>query len=627
MAGRNEHQRLLLYCQDGLPPEQVLSVAGRRSGLTPAESLQTCLELIERGEFAGILFGASQARGRNAVLDPPGILQQLPIGVAIVEGETKTIVWCNEALASIVAGEPTRPGTADEQPDAHQTETPRSTASGGRIAAQSPAATEDAEATTDQAEVPGAASGNRPSASLLWGRPFFDVFPDCQLVGTDYSPFGTALGSMQPAETRLVFGDRSYADIVVARLRIPGICGYWFLVLVRDVTEEVRENQKLTAVFQAGLQLSDLDDEMIREMGSQERIELLRQRVVEHSRNVLHYESFEIRLIDPKTKELRPLLAMGMADDARSRKLYARATGNGVSGFVAATGKSCLVQDTREDPLYLPGAPGARSALTVPIVLHDQVLGTFNVESTKPRAFTAADLRFLELFARELAVALNTLKLLDIEKRLAQTESSLEILKEIADPVDEVLNEATALLEEYIGYGEDIAGRIQKILHGVRSVRSAIQKVGLAADREDLVPEPSVDLRGVRVLVVDRDRSVRRSAHELLSRYHCTVESARTGAEGLRMARLADYDVIIAEVDLGDICGFDFFKAVREIKHDQAVILMTGFGYDPSHSMVKAKPLGLAGQLYKPFRREKLLEQLQNALKSRPRQTVRPDEA
>ena len=49
-------------------------------------------------------------------------------------------------------------------------------------------------------------------------------------------------------------------------------------------------------------------------------------------------------------------------------------------------------------------------------MLHDQVIGTFNVESLEPRAFSESDLQFLEIFCRDVAAALNTLELLVAEK-------------------------------------------------------------------------------------------------------------------------------------------------------------------------------------------------------------------
>ena len=43
---------------------------------------------------------------------------------------------------------------------------------------------------------------------------------------------------------------------------------------------------------------------------------------------------------------------------------------------------------------------------------------------------------------------------------------------------------------------------------------------------------------------------------------------------------------------------------------------MTGFGYDPSHSVVKARQQGLKSVLYKPFRLDQLLTEVENAVTS-----------
>ena len=61
-------------------------------------------------------------------------------------------------------------------------------------------------------------------------------------------------------------------------------------------------------------------------------------------------------------------LTEGMTPLAANRELYARKEGNGVTGFVAATGQSYLCPDTTKDPLYLEGAAGSRSSLTVPLI-------------------------------------------------------------------------------------------------------------------------------------------------------------------------------------------------------------------------------------------------------------------
>src|SRR5690606_28118117 len=152
-----------------------------------------------------------------------------------------------------------------------------------------------------------------------------------------------------------------------------------------------------------GLDLGDLQPEEVLDLSTHDRIELLKSKLRYYTQELLEFETVEVRVVDVATNTLRPLLALGMDPTAEQRVLKVSAEGNGVTGFVAATGRSYLCEDTATDPLYLVGATGARSSLTVPLIRHDQVLGTFNVESYKPGAFSQTDLQFLELFCREVA--------------------------------------------------------------------------------------------------------------------------------------------------------------------------------------------------------------------------------
>jgi DNA-binding NtrC family response regulator len=55
---------------------------------------------------------------------------------------------------------------------------------------------------------------------------------------------------------------------------------------------------------------------------------------------------------------------------------------------------------------------------------------------------------------------------------------------------------------------------------------------------------------------------------------------------------------------------------LREIMETETVplILMTGFGYDPGHSIVKARQAGLQAVLYKPFRLDQLLDTVEQVI-------------
>ncbi|QDT44747.1 Nitrogen regulation protein NR(I) [Gimesia alba] len=458
----------------------------------------------------------------------------------------------------------------------------------------------------------------------LIGSSFYDAFGAPEILGPDFSPFHTAFSTGKIAKSGLRVGDKSYYDVEV----MPVLTSTeeeqepaYLVASVRDISDEVLQRQKLNAIYQAGLELGDLSPEEIFEMTVEDRVELLKAKILHYTQDLLEFETVEIRILDKATNRLDVLLAVGMEQVAANRTLYAEPEGNGVTGFVAATGKSYLCEDTAHDPLYMTGAPDAHSSLTVPLNLHDEVLGTFNVESPHAGAFDENDLHFLELFSREVAIALNTLELLVVEKLTTASASTELIMRGVVDPVDEILNDTAWILERYIGHEPNVCERLQRILKDTRHIKQLIQQVG-----DEIAPQtphhhkvPTMrqvnpKLLNKRILVVDSDASVRRAAHELLGRLGCEVETAHDGEEAFLMVRSFHYDVVIADIRLPDMNGYECFAQIREIHEHLPVILMTGFGYDPTHSIVKARQLGLKCVLYKPFRLDQLVTGVEKAV-------------
>ena len=125
-------------------------------------------------------------------------------------------------------------------------------------------------------------------------------------------------------------------------------------------------------------------------------------------------------------------------------------------------------------------------------------------------------------------------------------------------------------------------------------------------------------MRGRQVLVVDADEAVRTAAHQLLERYGCVVETAHDGAEAVcmvrNMSKTHPYDVIISDVRLPDMTGYDVMMKLGELIDPVPLVLMSGFGWDPGHSIVKARQAGLKAVLYKPFRLDQLLDTVERFL-------------
>jgi CheY-like chemotaxis protein len=448
------------------------------------------------------------------------------------------------------------------------------------------------------------------------GHVFYEALGSPAILGPDYAPLHTALEG-KSVTTRLQLRDNLFLELHVLPVKDQAGKVTELIALCRDVTRETSKQQKLNALHQAGRELAALTTKELAEMDVQERVDLLKHNIRKLTHELLHYDVIEVRLLDPETKKLEPLLAEGMTPEAASRELYARKEGNGVTGFVAATGTSYVCHDTTNDPLYIEGAKGARSSLTVALTWGDKVIGTFNVESPQAGGFVEEDVQFAEIFCRELASALHTLELLLEEKRAATTRSIEAVNREVAMPVDEILAQATSILDRWIGHEPEMADKLKKVIASARLIKQSIQKVG-----EDMSPgvrrlpfsgpEAPAKLRGMRVLVVDNDERVRRSAHGILGRIGCIVETAKDGQEALTLAKLSSYDAMLADIRLPDMNGYDVYRALRDAQPGARVILMTGYGYDPMHSLVKARQDGLRHVLYKPFRVEQLLMTLES---------------
>jgi two-component system, sensor histidine kinase SagS len=452
------------------------------------------------------------------------------------------------------------------------------------------------------------------------GRSFYEALGNPQFFRS-VCPFDKLQRDPNHAEVgdncTLQFGDGRFFNVHVALLKSENHAVF-FVATLSDVSSEIQQQQKLAAIHQAGSKLTDLKPEEIFAMDVEQRIELLKDNIQHYTRDLLNVDVIEIRLLEQSTGQLIPLLSVGIDKSAVDRRLLARTQANGVTGWVAAQGKSYLCEDTSKDPLYIEGFKGAKSSLTVPILLHEQVIGTINVESPKIRAFNGSDQQFLEIFARDVAVALNTLELLVAQKTNAAQQSCGAIHSAVAIPIDDILIDAVRLTEGCAGLDPELIKRIERILQNARDIKRSIHRIGQSVAPIETISngmdwQKQQKLNGKRILVVDSGFDIRSDAHALLEPYGCIVETAREGDEAVLMVRNCGanetYDIVISDIRLPDYSGYQLMLRLQQFMEHVPMVLMTGFGYDPGHSIVKARQAGLHPKalLYKPFRIEQLL--------------------
>ncbi len=457
------------------------------------------------------------------------------------------------------------------------------------------------------------------------GESFFAALGGPAIVGGDTSPFQSALKHSQAAISLLRTKEGKHYQLHAVPMPDGKDSALHLVVTVRDVSLETAQQQKLAAIQAAGRELAGLRPEDVFHMTVSERKELLKKNILQYTQDLLKFDVVEIRLLDPRTGELHPLLEHGMDPAAAGRILHAKRDDNGVTGFVAFSGVSYLCDDTTGDPIYLQGAKGAKSSLTVPLKFEHQTIGTFNVESPLPHGFTEGDQLFVETFCRGVAAALNTLDLLSAQRANAAQDAIAAIHRAVALPIDEILSDACALAERFLAAEPEVAARLRRIVWDARNIKAVIQNVGRNMAPTDAVPVDSISckrpkLRGMRVLVVDSKDEVRTSAHSLLEPYGCVVDTAQKGSEAELLYQLSmqneQYDVVVTGVELPDMSGADLLIRLKAMVDPVPIILTQEFGHDPGHTLVRARRNGLNERAWiiKPFRAPQLLDTVEHIL-------------
>lgn len=391
--------------------------------------------------------------------------------------------------------------------------------------------------------------------------------------------------------------------------------------VVWDATGAIRVQEKIDAIDMAGRELVCLDAEQFSRLDTQERLALLEQKILRCTKEVLHFDNFVIFVIDKRTNKLDVVLCSGMPSKIRSIELLVSTEGHGICGYVAARGKSYICPDVARDPRYISGIEGAMSSLSVPLRLHDRVIGVANFESTNKGAFNEDDRQFAEIFGRYVAIALNILELLVSERSTTTGRLGTDVMAEITGPVNDILTDVESLIEDYIGH-DDLRHRLRSLSENAVRIRESIKeltsaKPGLIGARSRSTIHKDPLLCGKRVLIADDEDVIRETVRDVLTGYGCQVTAVADGGAAIdAVAAEAPFDLVISDIKMPVKSGYELFAASKDKNPATPVILMTGFGYDPNHSIVRARREGLSAVLFKPFKVDQLLGEIRMALKT-----------
>lgn len=206
-----------------------------------------------------------------------------------------------------------------------------------------------------------------------------------------------------------------------------------------------------------------------------------------------------------------------------------------------------------------------------------------------------------------------------IERLATLGEIAIGLSHEINNPLT-VIESQAALIDAFLQAqgAEAQRCRIECIRAEVRRIEANLDRLRQMSDRSEYTSsrylgearmidlsvsscacEAEGGLAGHRMLVVDDDDSVRKSVVEILSSAGAEVDQASNGREALERLRSNDFELVLSDVVMPEMDGYDLLLEIRKMRPNTHVVLMTAFYYDKDHVIKRSRLEGIEGVLFK----------------------------
>ena len=112
----------------------------------------------------------------------------------------------------------------------------------------------------------------------------------------------------------------------------------------------------------------------------------------------------------------------------------------------------------------------------------------------------------------------------------------------------------------------------------------------------------------MRVLLVEDDPTTSKSIEMMLTHANLNVYSTDMGEEGVDLAKLYDYDLILLDLNLPDMTGHEVLRQIRLARITTPILILSGL--DDTDSKIRGFGFGADDYLTKPFHREELVARI-----------------
>jgi len=277
--------------------------------------------------------------------------------------------------------------------------------------------------------------------------------------------------------------------------------------------------------------------------------------------------------------------------------------------------------------------------LLVPILARNQILGIFWFENRETeRVFTQAEVQQATALTNQASLAIQNYSLKEELKTLNQRLTDFQErqkLSEVELPSPNFVNDMNNILAAILGntqllqnklavgelpYNSDLSDFLKVIEHSVVDGSQLISRLQDAYPATAGVVSAVVSdnlnnfdtevteklTKKLKVLVIDDQRMILDLLASMFSNLGHSTEVAETGLEGIAKFNQNAFDLVITDLGLLDISGFEVSQKIKERNPEVPIVMITGWG--ANFDQEQLKKAGVDYILAKPFKLEQLTE-------------------
>ena len=366
---------------------------------------------------------------------------------------------------------------------------------------------------------------------LMW-----ETLPRTLLIELVPLPFSVVVALTYAQQDWIVFGILALVIVIVALL-----AQHWADTrneLVQRVTELTTIEEVGRTIAQAQLDVDEICDLMY-----------------EWTSQIADATIFHLGLFEGEEYTIRLWVRKG---ERAPSQTFSMTPGVGLVNWLRESGQPILVKDFEKEEGSLPARPAyisdnpPRSALFVPLIAGDTVIGTMSVQSFRRNAYRDSDQRVLSAMANQAALAIQKARLFAQERKRAR---QLETIGQVSRQVTATL-ELPSLFQRVVQLVRENFGYYHVAIYTVDRERTAVMfRASSSAAEQDIAPEVGweeglvgwVAAHGESVIVNDVDND---------PRYRCVDALEETRSELAVPVLLEDDLVGVLDVQSDQIDAF-----------------------------------------------------------------------